>query len=127
MDAARIEIEALERDRARAIAEGDLDRLAAMVAEDYHHVDADGCVRDKAGYLAAIRSAAGRYLDYRLRDNRIEVSGAVAWVHGSFDNCFEAADRSVRRKFARHMRLYRFEDSGWRNFYHQGTLIAAPE
>ncbi|WP_411338832.1 nuclear transport factor 2 family protein [Sphingopyxis sp. J-6] len=127
MDAARMEIEALEAARARAIAAGDLDRLAAMVTGDYHHVDADGQIRDKAGYLAAIRSAAGRYLDYRLRDNRIEVSGTIAWVHGSFDNKFEAADGSLRCKVARHLRLYRFENGNWRNFYHQGTLIAAAE
>ncbi len=121
------EIGQLESARADAIAAGNLEALAAMVTNDYIHVDADGRVRDKAGYLEAVRSAAGRYTDYRLRDNRIAVLGNMAWVHGSFENRFEAADGTIRNKSARHLRLYRLEAGGWRNCFHQGTLITAPE
>lgn len=121
------EIEQLEAARANAIAVGNLEALAAMVTDDYVHVDADGQVRDKAGYLEAVRSTAGRYTVYRLRDNHIALLGNMAWVHGSFENRFEAADGAIRHKTARHLRLYRLEAGGWRNFFHQGTLITAPE
>lgn len=127
MTATPPEIGQLESARADAIAAGNLKALAAMVTNDYIYVDADGRVRDKVGYLEAVRSAAGRYTDYRLRDNHIAVLGNMAWVHGSFENRFEAADGTIRNKSARHLRLYRLEAGGWRNCFHQGTLITARE
>lgn len=117
------EIDALEHRRAEAIVEADLAALAEMVDARYIHIDADGAVRDKAAYLGAVCSHAGRYVDYSVLENHIDLVDDLAIVHGRFSNRFEAADGTVRHKSGRHVRLYSLHADGWRNFYHQSTLI----
>ncbi|MFT4053775.1 MAG: nuclear transport factor 2 family protein [Novosphingobium sp.] len=127
MDVIDAEIAELEAKRAAGIVHADHDTLARMVDEDYVHIDADGSIRDKAGYLAAVCQQAGRYVEYRVTENHISHVGDLAIVRGSFENAFQANDGSMRRKAARHVRLYRLHADGWRNIYHQGTAIASPE
>ncbi|MGV7120384.1 nuclear transport factor 2 family protein [Sphingopyxis sp. 550A] len=118
------EIDVLETRRAEAIVGADLALLAAMVDEHYIHVDADGALRDKAGYLGAVCSRAGRYVDYRVTENHVRLIDDLAVVHGCFENRFEATDGTTRDKSGRHVRLYSLHADGWRNFFHQSTLIA---
>jgi len=118
------EIDALETRRAEAIVEADLAMLAAMVDDRYIHVDADGTMRDRAGYLGAVCSRAGRYVDYRVTESHVSLIDDLAVVHGRFENRFEATDGTIRDKSGRHVRLYSLHADGWRNFFHQSTLIA---
>lgn len=127
MDVIDAEIAELEDRRAAGIVEADYQTLASMVDADYVHVDADGSIRNKAGYLAAVCQQGGRYVEYRVTENHISHVGDLAIVRGSFVNVFRASDGTVRRKAARHLRLYRLQAEGWRNIYHQGTSIAVAE
>lgn len=113
----------LENIRAGAIIAADIAVLDAMTGDDYVHVDGDGALRDKTGFLAALSNRGGRFTAYRIIDNRIAVNGDVAIVTGSFANEYAADDGMIRTKHGRHVRLYLRDGEQWRNVLHQGTEI----
>jgi ketosteroid isomerase-like protein len=117
-------IGALEDIRARAIVTADIAALDAMTGDGYVHVDGDGALRDKQGFLAALTREGGRFVHYAVIENHILVKGDLAVVTGSFENMFAADDGSRRGKRGRHVRAYVRTDSGdWSNILHQGTEI----
>lgn len=116
----------LEEARARAIADGDAETLAAMTHEDYVHVDAQGRRRTKREFLDDLSSAGIRSCGYSLLENGVRVLDDVAIVTGSFLNHQVGAEGTVARRHGRHVRIYLRGPAGWSNVLHQATEIADP-
>ena len=112
---------ALEQARAEALVAADIARLEAITDDDYVHVEANGRVRDKLGFLDAIRSGGVRFGRYEVRDNLIRFYGDTAVVTGTFENRIERADGSGEDRQGRHCRVYVWRRDRWKNVLHQVT------
>ena len=89
---AQRQIEALEQQRTAAIAKGDAQTLATLLAEDYVHVHGTGHVDDKAGF---IKSIVERPRDSTRGPLTIRVYGDMAVITGEQVNRSVNADKSV--------------------------------
>ena len=80
-DAARQQIEAVERQRCAALTAGDADALAALMADDLVHIHGNGHMDDKAAYIDGFRN---RFRFHRVERGalKIRVEGDVAIVNG---------------------------------------------
>ena len=128
VDATTSQITAAEAARAKAIVERDLPVLEALTADDYTHVEASGVLRDKAGFLEALRRGTHRFSRYDTTDLVVQRYGDVAIVRGILENSFVQPSGAERPKRARFMRVYVLQDGAWRNVSHMATEIppAAP-
>ena len=126
MDGVEAEIMSLEIARARGLVENDLRSLAAMTAESYVHIEANGSERDKAAFLEALAEGNVRFSRYDLLERLVRVYGETAVVTGIFANEMVRRDGSRSSKTGRFCRVYARFDGNWRNVLHQATEIAPP-
>ena len=118
------EIASIEAERAEALVQADIGKLQAITADDYVHVEANGRLRDKAGFLNAMRADGLRFSSYDLADNLIRVFGETAVVTGVFTNEMVRPDGEHVGRTGRHCRVYVRQADGWRNVLHQATEVA---
>jgi ketosteroid isomerase-like protein len=79
-----------EVSRCRAIAEGDMAKLAALLSDDYLHVHGDGRVGDKADYIEGVERAPR----VPVRSNLVvRLFGDIAVLTGDLLNTIEFPDR----------------------------------
>lgn len=83
----------LETRRCQAIGDGDLEALAALLAEDYLHVLAPGRVVNKPQYVELIRNGPRRPI---RGDLHVRVYGDAAIITGDMVNNIGAAGEPVR-------------------------------
>jgi ketosteroid isomerase-like protein len=90
LSAAQKAIEALEKRRATAIAEGNFDALASALADDYLHVYGSGTTSDRAGYIDQVKKAPRVPTRGPLK---IRVYGDTAVITGGLLNRIKYPDR----------------------------------
>lgn len=79
------ELEPLLAELGAAVRSKDGERLAGLLAEDFHGVGFTGRVVDKAGYLRVHLDAARRWQHYDPRELEVRSFGDVALVFGIFE------------------------------------------
>ena len=67
--------------RLRALMDGDIDQLSALLAEELRYVHATGVAHDRAAYLQFVREKL-RFLDVRLESQVVREFGEIAVVTG---------------------------------------------
>ena len=83
---------AAETRRCKAIAEGDMAALSALLADDYLHVHGDGRIGDKADYIAGVERAPRK----PVRSNLVvRLFGDVAVLTGDLLNTIDFPDRET--------------------------------
>ncbi len=80
------ELIALEKTRCEAISAGDLDAVAALLADDLTHTHVTGATQDKAALLDGLKSRPRTTT--RSDDLRVRVYGDVAVMTGTLRNVF---------------------------------------
>jgi ketosteroid isomerase-like protein len=76
------EILAYEDRRFAAMASGDLEALAPLLAEDLHYVHANGMIEDKREFLRKLSSGERRYLAFRAVERTCRRDGDFTFVFG---------------------------------------------
>jgi ketosteroid isomerase-like protein len=76
-------IEQLERDWARALTAGDLDKVGQIVADDWTGINNDGSTSTKQSLLAAVKAGQDRAETIEIGPMEVKVLGSVAVVQGS--------------------------------------------
>jgi ketosteroid isomerase-like protein len=73
----------LDEQRMKAISDGDIDAVSALIADDYIHVHATGEVMDKAGYLVYLQKNPRK--SWRAPDAKVitHVYGDIAVMVGT--------------------------------------------
>jgi uncharacterized protein (TIGR02246 family) len=77
------EIQQLERDWASALAAGDLDKVAQIVADDWTGINNDGSKATKQGLLAAVKAGKDSSETIEVGPMEVKVLGSVAVVQGT--------------------------------------------
>jgi len=77
------EIQQLERDWASALAAGDLDKVAQIVADDWTGINNDGSKATKQGLLAAVKAGKDKAETIEVGPMEVKVLGSVAVVQGT--------------------------------------------
>ena len=67
--------------RLRALMDGDIDQLSALLAEELRYVHATGVAHDRAAYLQFVREKL-RFLDVRLESQVVREFGEIALLTG---------------------------------------------
>lgn len=76
------EMFAYEDRRFAAMAAGDLEALAPLLAEELHYVHANGMIEDKSEFLRKLSSGERRYLAFRAVERTCRRDGEFAFVFG---------------------------------------------
>ena len=77
------DILALEGDRCKATAEGDLDALKNILADDYVHVTGNGAIMNKLGYLSWVKELPRSHQRTNLN---VRLYGDTAVIYGDLLN-----------------------------------------
>ena len=77
------EIQQLERDWASALAAGDLDRVAQIVADDWTGINNDGSKATKQGLLAAVKAGKDHAETIEVGPMEVKALGSVVVVQGT--------------------------------------------
>ncbi len=77
------EIQQLERDWANALAAGDLDKVAQIVADDWTGINNDGSKATKQGLLAAVKAGKDKAETIEVGPMEVKVLGSVVVVQGT--------------------------------------------
>ncbi|HMO45171.1 MAG TPA: nuclear transport factor 2 family protein [Rubrivivax sp.] len=87
--------------RYRAMRDGDLDRLAALLAEDLAYTHSSGVCDDKGQYLASMASGRFRYLQTATEEVEVRIYGAAAVMLGRarFHAIVDGAERRLDNRF----------------------------
>lgn len=126
MNAAHVELLALEQERQRALVEEDHERLESLFADDLLYVHTTGLVQDKAQYLDYARHAV-RYLAVERGELRVRLFGdGLALMSGPQCNLLQkrGGGEPVRAEgFA--TQLWVRGGEGWRIASFHGTRAPA--
>ena len=89
---ATAELRKLDEQRMKAISDGDMTAVGALIADDYVHVHADGSIMNKAGYLAFLEKSPRK--SYRTPDAQVitHVYGDTAIMVGTQMNKTEKGE-----------------------------------
>lgn len=102
-----------DAERYRAMRDGDLERLAALLADDLAYTHSSGVCDDKREYLAAMASGRFRYLQTETEQVQVRIYGAAAVMLGRAR--FHAiVDGVERRQDNRFLSVWTRADRGWR-------------
>jgi uncharacterized protein (TIGR02246 family) len=118
------EIRAVEERRRRAYLAGQYDTVAALLADDFFLINAQGVTRDKKDTIALFRSGDMKVESLSFHDVVIRVQGEVAVVTGrsTVKETFRGQDRSGDQRFTR---VYVKRDGRWLLWVYQLTRVPA--
>ena len=117
------EIRAIERERLRALVDGDLETARRLHADDFQLINPAGAALSKAQYLGELASGA---LDYLLWEpGMIEVRryGAAAVIRYQAQAQALAAGRRTELRRFWHTDIYEKRSGRWQVVWSQATLI----
>jgi hypothetical protein len=121
-DSTHAEVYAAEQRRTRAMVEGDVAALAALIDDDCRYVHSSGAVDTKVGYLEKLQAGAIGYDWIRSSDQLlIDVGTGVAVSHRMEAGLILAGVRHPYQSQA--MALWRRTALGLRLVYFQATAL----
>lgn len=110
----------LERRRQKAVADGDMAALDAIMADDLVHVHANAMVHDKGAYIAHM--AASKRMVER-RGLAVRIYGDIAVLTGENINLIEVPGAAARRMSVYATQVAVRRDGIWRFVSFQATSI----
>jgi len=112
----------IEQRRFRAMVENNLERLAAVLADDLVYIHSDGEVDSKEEFLQRLRSGSLRYRSIEPTDVRVRTDGNTAIVTGRAKMAVTSggSDRDVE---IRYTAVYIARRYGWQLVSWQSTRI----
>jgi hypothetical protein len=123
---ARDELSRLERDRCRAIAEDDFDRLGELLSARLIHVHTRGNRDTRGSYLAYLRDVVD-ILEVRRGELAIDVHRDCAVMCGPQTNVARPrdSDQPPLEVASEVMQVWTRDDGGWRQVAFQATPLGA--
>lgn len=119
-------IASLERQRANAIVRRDIPVLRNLMDRQYYHVEARGRVRSKTELLTTLERDEFRIRTYELESTEIQIlDDGAALVTGILR--MAQAGKPPRVTRVRFARIWVRQPDGWKNTFHQGTMIRSPQ
>ncbi|MEN0108325.1 MAG: nuclear transport factor 2 family protein [Pseudomonas sp.] len=117
------QVRAAEAARNRALLEGDVQGLSALVSDELVHIHATGQVDDKAGYLRLVESGI-RFLQVERKDLKVQVNGDVAVATGRLAQRIEFRASGERRDMdVVTTQVWLRRDNVWRQISFQATNV----
>jgi hypothetical protein len=120
------EVRDVEATRAKAMVATDVATLDALTSESYVHVESTGQVRTKAQFLEGLTRGEYSFESFVIDETLVRIFGQTAVVTGSYHNVIRTSAGIQPVKYARCIRVYVRDNSGWRNVSHQATEYPAP-
>jgi uncharacterized protein (TIGR02246 family) len=115
-------IREIDRTRFRAMVENDLEKLAALLADDLVYVHSDGNVESKPEFLQRLRTGSLRYRSIQPADVRVRTYDNVAVVTGRSQ--MAATGGGSDREFeVRYTAVYTASADRWQLVSWQSTRI----
>lgn len=117
------EITRLESERCRALVDGDLTALSALVADDLVHIHANGKVDDKSAYLALVRDGIA-FLSARREKLDVRVFGDIAVATGALAQAIMLSGTTQRQDMnIMTTQVWRLNQGVWQQVSFQATNI----
>lgn len=111
--ATRADIIAVENERQRALIDGDLDALAALMDESLVHIHAPGVTHTKAQLLEHTGTRRA-YLQIERGDLNVRQFGHIAVMTGALTNRLRTAEGGERTLSGVVTQVLRYDDGRWR-------------
>jgi hypothetical protein len=117
-------VAAVEQRRIDALLTSNINVLDAIIDEHCTHIESNGTVRTKAGFLADVAKREFSFDLFEIDENHIRIFGETAVVAGTYRNIVRVRGTPNRMKHARHLRVYVNRSGSWKLAAHQATEIA---
>jgi hypothetical protein len=114
-------LQAIERERVRALVSGDIVRAGELHTDDFQLITPLGGVLSKEQYLGGISSGQIRYLFWEPEDMLTRLYGDVAALRYRSHLEIVVAGRHIPRQRYWHTDLYHREDRQWRIVWSHAT------
>ncbi len=119
------ELDAIERERLRALVEADIGRAAELHADDFLLITPSGRVLSKDGCLEAVRSGDIAYALWEAGEIVVRSYGDVAVIRYPSEIAFTVDGRRTPRGRFWHIDLYERRDGRWQVVWSQATAIGS--
>jgi len=113
---------ALDAERCRAMAAGDVAALERIFALDAVYTHANGVSEDRSELIASIRSGARRYTSFACRDARARSAGGAVVVSGRVGGSVEAGGKTIPLSLV-YTAVYAESAGRWRLVAYQSTTL----
>ena len=120
------DVDAVEDARYAAMAAGDADGLAKMLADEFVYHQPTGAVQDKPGYIRQVTGGAVKLVKAERYDVKINVYGDTATVMGSTLVEAEMGGKAVRMDL-RYLNVWVKRDGRWQLAARQSAVKPAPK
>lgn len=104
---------ALEAERFRRTAAGDIDGVDRMLAEDLSYCHSNGKCESKAEFIGNLRSGSTRYRKLEMLGARVRRHGNIAILNGRVRVEAEMAGTQINGMQLVYTDIYRRERGGW--------------
>lgn len=122
----REDVDAVEDARYAAMAAGDADGLAKMLADEFVYHQPTGAVQDKPGYIRQVTGGAVKLVKAERYDVKINVYGDTAAVMGSTLVEAEMGGKAVRMDL-RYLNVWVQRDGRWQLAARQSAVKPVPK
>jgi hypothetical protein len=119
-------IQALERERLRALVAADIERAEELHAEDFQLVNPAGRTYTKAEYLGQIASGEIDYRVWEPGDTAVRLGAEIAVVRYQAEMEIVLGGEAFPRRRLWHTDVYERRDGRWQVVWSQATAIREP-
>jgi len=120
------DVDAVEDARYAAMAAGDADGLAKMLADEFVYHQPTGAVQDKPGYIRQVTGGAVKLIKAERYDVKINVYGDTATAMGSTLVDAEMGGKAIRMDL-RYLNVWVKRDGRWQLAARQSAVKPAPK
>jgi len=118
------QVQQAEAARCEAMLAADVSKLRAMTSEDYTHIESNGTSRTLEQFLEGLKNREYRFKSFIVDRDLIRIIGKVAIVTGDYHSDIITPKGSQPTKYARFIRIWRWDSNKWINVAHQATEYA---
>lgn len=110
-----------EAARREALLAADVGKLRAMTSGDYTHIESNGKSRTLDQFLEGLEHREYRFKSFIVDRDLIRIIGNAAIVTGDYHNDIITPKKLQPTKYARFIRIWRWDSDKWVNVAHQAT------
>lgn len=121
VEQAQLQVRNAEAARSAALVTADIEKLKAMTATDYIHVESNGKLRNRDEFLQGLIDSDYRFKSFIIDRMHINIQKDIAIATGDYHNDIITNGAQQPTKYARFTRVWKLMGGSWINLTHQAT------